>query len=80
LISIENLVLWVINLQGILHLVVLPPTLDQFLMPLVAPTTLVPFHQQFLALEDLQGQNLILDLSISMENRQKGRLAPNQVE
>jgi len=79
LISTESLVNWVINLQGILPLVVLATTLDQFLMLLVAPTTLVLFRLQFLVLEDLLEQNLILDLSISMENQQRGRLAPNLV-
>jgi len=80
LISIENLVHWVIRLQGILPLVVLPPTLDQFPMLSVAPTTLVLFRLQFLALEDLLGQNLTLDLSTSMENQQRGYLAPNLLE
>jgi hypothetical protein len=80
LISTENLVHWVINLQGILPSVVLPTTLDQFLMLSVAPTTLVLFRLQFLVLEDLLEQNLILDLSISMENQQRGHLAPNLVE
>jgi hypothetical protein len=77
--SHANLALWAINLQGILHLVVLPPTLDQYLVLLVDPTTLVPFHQQ-LAQEVRQGQNLILDRSTSTENQQKDRLDPSQEE
>jgi hypothetical protein len=75
-----NLALWVINLQGILHLVARLPIQDQFLMLLVDPTTLVLFHQRFLALEVQQGQRLILDHLISMENQQRDHLDPSQAE
>jgi len=74
--SLENRVLLAVRRPEMLRLGVLLQTLDLSLMLVVAQTTLVLFHLQYLAL-DRQEQNLTPDLSISMESQQSGHLVPS---